>query len=421
MADDKEVLDEDRDNGSTEANERTEREHPRDIRAGKDTRSDIRKAIAEHKGKTYDEESGEEIKPDKTKGERREEKREARDDKGKFAAANKGGKEGTEAEAKADPAPKTEIPAKTVNEEAKLDTPQAKSAIAPPDALSPDIRAMWSQIPAAVQKEFVRREEDGKRGVEQLKARYRPYEDAINPVRDELAALGKTEAEAIDMLVKWRMALKGPNKVQAARALLQAEGIDFSQLGGSSPSNGATNQQQRQPPAFDPTSAFRPMIDPVVQKVTALEATLQRQAQERVQTEIADMSKGKPHFEKVRVAMGHLMNSGQIKGDNPREVFDRAYLSACYADDDVRTLMQQEEEAKRQADAQAKADEAAKAAADAEAERKRRDREALDKARKASVGPRGGSPIGSPHAKSARGESVGDTLRRAASEARGTV
>lgn len=425
MPDDKEVLDDNRDNGSAEANDHSEqrepREHVRDQRAGKDTRAQIRKAIDEHRGKTYDDE-GEEVKPDKTKAERREEKRDARDAKGQFAAADKSGKEGADAEGKKpDPAAKTEIPAKAVNEEAKLDSPQAKSAIAPPDALSPDIRAIWGQIPEAVQKEFVRREEDGKRGVEQLKARYKGYDDAFTPVRDELSSLGKTEAEGIKLLVDWRLALRGPHKVQAFKALAQSEGITVEQLVGSQPSSGATNQpQHRQPQAFDP-NAFRPMIDPVIHKVSALEATLQRQAQERVQTEIADMSKGKPHFEKVRVAMGHLMNSGQITGDNPREVFDRAYTAACYANEEVRELMQQEAEAKRQADAQTKAKEDADKAAEAEAKRKRDEREALDKARKAAVGPRGGSPSGSPHAKPSGGESVGDTLRRVASEARSAV
>jgi hypothetical protein len=314
-----------------------------------------------------------------------------------------------ETDKKASPAGDTAIPKteKTVGTESTAAS-QAQSAETAPASLSKEIKARWAELPPEVRSEFLRREADTAKGVEQLKQRYQPIESALAPIRDELRTLGKTEAEGVQMLVDWRRALSGPNKVHAFRILAQAEGVDLNQL--VQPSQ---RQAQAQPEAAE---ILRPYIDPLNQKVTYLETELQRRDHEAVARDINAMAKDKPHFEKVRVAMGHLINAGIARGENPTEVFNDAYERACRQDPEIFAAIQQEEIAKREAKAKADAEKAAKA----EAERKRVEAENVAKARKAAVSPRSGSPAGMAIANKNSGKSVGDSLRQAIKEVRAT-
>ena len=287
---------------------------------------------------------------------------------------------------------------------------QAPPATAAPASLSKEIKAQWDKLDPAVRSEFVRREADVAKGIEHLKASYRGYDEALAPLRDEIRSVGKTEAEAIRMLADWRQALRGPDKVQAFAALAKLEGIDLSQLAPRQPGPA----QQSQP--TDPAAFLRPYIGPISQEVTALKTELQRRDAERVQADIASFAKDKPHFDQVRVRMGVLMQSGQIPGDNPREVFDRAYEEACRSHPEIYGLIQQEAEAKRQADAQAAQLAAAQKAKEAEEARKRRETEEVAKARKAGYGPRSGSPAGMATAKNPGGQSVRESIASAVKE-----
>ena len=304
-----------------------------------------------------------------------------------------------------------EIP-KTDDGKPPAAAPQAPSAIAAPASLSKEIKAQWDKLDPAVRSEFVRREADVAKGIEQLKASYRGYDEALAPLRDEIRSVGKTEAEAIRMLADWRQALRGPNKATAFAALAKLEGIDLSQLAPRQP--GPAQQSQSQP--TDPAAFLRPYIGPISQEVTALKTELQRRDAERVQADIASFAKDKPHFDQVRVRMGVLMQSGQIPGDNPREVFDRAYEEACRSHPEIYGLIQQEAEAKRQADAQAAQAAAAQKAKEAEEARKRKEAEEVAKARKAGYGPRSGSPAGMATAKNPGGQSVRESIASAVKE-----
>jgi len=319
---------------------------------------------------------------------------------------------------KAAPVGDKAIPTKTNDGKLNEPAPQAPSSVAAPEIAPKEVKALWASLPPEAQAVFAKREADMAKGVEQLKAKYQSYDGALDTIRDELRTIGKTEVEAIRMLADWRNALRGPNKVQAFRALAQAEKIDLSTLMGS-PSPQGQAQQAQQP--NDPAAILRPYIDPITQKVTALESELQRRDSERVQGDIKSFSADKPHFDKVRVAMGHMMNSGLIPGSTPKEVFDEAYNRACRMDPEVFALIQSEEQAKREADAKAAQEAAAKKAMEAEAERKRKEAEEVARARKAGVGPRAGSPSGMATTNTAKGQSVGDSLRAAVKEVRATI
>lgn len=367
----------------------TQRETPeRDEKKPKDVRASLRQAVREI-------------------GERQESAR----DKPRETTDSTASKSAPE---KDDASAGKEIP-KTDDGKQPAAAPQAPTTVAAPASLSKEIKAQWDKLDPAVRSEFVRREADVAKGIEHLKASYRGYDEALAPLREEIRSVGKTEAEAIRMLADWRQALRGPNKAQAFAALAKLEGIDLSQLVPRQP--GPAQQEQSQPnQQTDPAAFLRPYIGPISQEVTALKTELQRRDAERVQADIASFAKDKPHFDQVRVRMGVLMQSGQIPGDNPREVFDRAYEEACRSHPEVYGLIQQEAEAKRQAEAQAAQAAAAQKAKEAEEARKRKEAEEVAKARKAGYGPRSGSPAGMATAKNPGGQSVRESIASAVKE-----
>ena len=302
-------------------------------------------------------------------------------------------------------------PKAEIGKDATGETPQAASTVAAPSTAPKEVAAIWDKLSPEHQTIFAKREADMLKGVEQLKSKYKPLDDAFAPVADQLRGLGKTHAEAASQLIQWQSALANPRtQAQAFVALARAHNFDLSRLTAQQAPAGAPN------PQTDPNQAFRSMLDPLQQEVVALKTENQRREVAKVQGDIASFSKDKPHFERVRVVMGHLINDGLVPGDSPASIFDEAYKMACRANPEVFDDIQREEQTKRDADAKAASEAAAKKAAeDAEAKRKR-DAEAVAKARKAGVGPRGGSP-GMAIAATSRGESARDTIKNAIRDA----
>ena len=228
-------------------------------------------------------------------------------------------------------------------EPASGEPPQPASKIAAPSTAPKEVHAIWDKLPQEAQSIFAKREADMLKGVEQLKAKYKPIEDAFSPYQSQLRQLGKTEADAAKQLMEWQNALANPRtQAQAFQALAQAHGFNIQSLIAPQGAEGSQSNQQA-----DPTAAFRPLIDPLQQRLAGLETEFQRRDRERVNSDIVQMSNGKPHFDRVRVLMGQLINAGQVPGSNPKEVFDEAYARACRADPEVFALIQQEEQERR--------------------------------------------------------------------------
>jgi len=382
----------------------------RDRQQAKDTRSILKDAFKTHREKSEAKSEVAKAKP--------------RAEDGKFASSqeNKAPVEKPVKDAAASPESKPIPEAKESSETAPAAAPQAQpAAIAAPATAPKEVQALWDKLPQEAQAVFAKREADMLKGVEQIKSRLKPFEDAFAPVMGQLQQLRKTPAEAAQQLLSWQAALANPRtQAEAFRALARAHNFDVSTLIAPSP-NGATPNQNSQPQAPDPTLAVRQYLDPIANKVQALESEYQRQARERVESDIRTFSQDKPHFDRVKVAMGHLMQSGLAQGDTPKEAFDKAYEMACRADPEVFGLIQQEEQAKREAEAKAHAEAAAKKAAEEAEAKRKKEAEEVAKARRAAVGPRSGSPVGMAQANRSAKQSVRDTLREALREHSGTI
>ncbi len=288
-------------------------------------------------------------------------------------------------------------------------TPQAPAAA--PASLSKETRAIWESLPEVARNDIIKREADTQRGVEQLKSRYQPIDEALAPYRPLLQQAGKSDGDAIRQLFAWHQALAGPNKAQAFQALAQSHGFDLATL---APNSGRP-QQDPNDPTVQWQQALQGTVSPLDQRLSAIEQQFVRQQQATVQSEITGFSRDKPHFDRVRVAMGQMMAAGYANS------LEDAYNKATWADPDVRQEILAAEQGKREADAKAAQDAQAAKAVEAEAERKRKEREAFDKARRANVSPRGSSPMGSIAPQQKGGKSIRDSIAEARREVTGSI
>ena len=337
-----------RDSGPLDRPERAERiddRHPRDKGAGRepgrDMRSIVKDAIKKHNVDSAAE------KPKKDRPSRSDD-----EPADKIKTEDRGADKAASLKSSTNPATPKD------GETAPDAAPQERQPIAAPAALSKEAKAIWDSLPDIAKAEFVRREADTQKGVEQLKAKYRPIEEVFGPHRQELQRLGKTEADAVKQMMDWHQNLSNPaTQRQAFLALAQSHRFDLSQLVAPQGSQVAPSQGQPN----DPTAMLSSYLQPIQQTVQQLQGEFERQRQQAVQSDIMNFSKDKPHFERVRTAMGHLMATGLATGETPKEIFDDAYARACRADPEIFALVQQEEVSRREAEAKAAAEAEAKA------------------------------------------------------------
>lgn len=322
-------------------------------------------------------------------------------------------------------------------------------AVQPPTSWSKEAQETWATLPAPVQAAVAKREKEMSDGIASIKNRYGEIEQALAPRRQLLSQTGHSEGSAVNQLFAWHEALAGPNRMQAFAALARAHNIDFSQLlpQGSqqqpSPTSGA--QPGGSPGAADPVQDYlraylQPVlsrIDNVAQVTGGLQNAWQRQQQDAIAHQLEVFAQDKPHFNTVRRTMGQLMSptldrSGNVIAPPAATSLQDAYDKAIWSMPEIRTAMLAEEAAKRDAEVKARQDAEASKLATAEAERKakaeldenerrKREAETVEKARRANVSLRGGTPVGVPTTGASRGETVGSTLRNAIRDTRAAI
>lgn len=283
----------------------------------------------------------------------------------------------------------------------------AQGATGAPQSWKAEEKAIWDSLPEIAKSAVTRREADTAKGVQELRSRYQDIEAAIAPYSNLIKQNNATPAQAIAHLFRWNTELAGPNKVIAARSLLQSFGIDPATLA-TAPVQGAQQGATQTIP-----DNLRPIIEGLESRLRGFETNAATQAQLTAQQTWKNWSQNKPHAESVRGLMANLVNSdlsllqaGQPQVSNtinPETMsidMDAAYQAAIYAHPEVRQLVLQEEQKKRDAEARA----------------------AADKARRAGGSLRSGAPAGplaNGHDRSARVESPRESIQRALSELRG--
>lgn len=215
--------------------------------------------------------------------------------------------------------------------------------LVPPKGWTPAAKALFADLPPLVRQEIVRREADTAKGVDQLRQKYKPYDELdslFEPHKHELALRGLTVPSYVQALVTADQMLR-TNPQQALAMIAQQYGIPLNQAAPN------TAQQQGYTPQNLP-----PEIQGLVQEVSTLKQTLtaqQQQAENARRQEVANTIEAfasdpaHVYFDNVKDQMAVFIQSGQAAD------LKSAYDMACWANPEVRAVLQQENQRKAQA------------------------------------------------------------------------
>lgn len=263
-----------------------------------------------------------------------------------------------EAEAKADKAGRLHAAdgkfaskEKTVEAKAPVEIPPTEKDVqpvpaskpeGPPPGLSKETKALWDSLPPAVKADAVRREQEYAKGIAEKNEKitgYQEIDQVVMPMRPIFQQMGISVAEGLRRLTSWEGALRNPaTRMQAYHALGQQYGIPPS--------------SQSQTPSADQgiPDQLRPVYDQfgqLNQQVSSIQGELQRSREEQVSQTLTSFAKDKPHFDKVRVRMGQLIQAGIVQPND----LEGAYQQAIWADPDIKATLIKEQFDKQQADA----------------------------------------------------------------------
>lgn len=298
---------------------------------------------------------------------------------------------------------------------------QPVAAIAAPEGFTKEAKAEWANVPPTVQAAVAKREQDMAKGVQELKQRQADIDQALQPRMELIRRHGHTPAQAVNQLFSWFEALSANPKV-AFPALADSFKFDLKQLmpAQAAPATPAPKEGEQPVGAVSPEvqqyiTGLEQKLDgfarAVSQQFGQLQTNFQQQSEAKTQEILNNWAKDKPHFEEVRVAMAHMLQSGLVQplADGSADL-DKAYDMALYAIPDVRTQMLAEQQQKQEAERQAKLDREKKA-----------QQEQADKARRASGSlsfSAPGTPASPQGKRPGKGKSVRESLNDAIESAR---
>jgi hypothetical protein len=269
------------------------------------------------------------------------EKERVRDEQGKFAKEKPANAEKPAAAASNSPPSQGEKVADSASE-----TPQASKPVGPPPGWSPASKEFFNSLAPdhPLRQDVLKREEEVSNGFKSYSDKTKQYdaiEQAIAPNRARYQQAGlKSDAEAVNRLFQWESAIAS-NPIEGIQRLARSYGVDLSQIAQQSPapSDGGQDIPQYLKPVLD-------RFGQLEQQVTGVLTSQQQSESNRITAELAAFAKDKPHFEKVRVAMGQMMTAGIV----PHTDLDDAYQRAIWADPDLRQQLLREQDDKRKAE-----------------------------------------------------------------------
>ena len=180
----------------------------------------------------------------------------------------------------------------------------------PPQDWDKNAQAAWSTLPHEARQAILRSDKTKFDALEPHFRNYRELDAAIAPHRHVIPQ-GMSEPQAIGNVLGWAAALRGPQKTLAAAQLLNEVGVSLPDLValtyGQQPQYAPQYEQSYQQPDYATT--------------------------QRVHATLAEFSRDKPHFERVRYSMGlAIQNNGQhyMRADGNVDL-DKVYGDCCRA------------------------------------------------------------------------------------------
>ena len=209
---------------------------------------------------------------------------------------------------------------------------------APPAAWKTAAKNAWHRTPPEVQEAVAKREIDHDRGVEPLKqkiAQHAEEDAAWAPWEPALRQASVPRAQAIANLMSWHQYLQR-DPLAAFPALVKSIGAEpaFRELLQRQQA-GAQPQQQ-----VDPLDQrLQPYLQHFEQRLGTFQQHVDAQQERAVNDILANWSRDKPFYEKVRGVMAAGISSGAVPLKGGAVDLDGAYAFACAADPTIREEM----------------------------------------------------------------------------------
>ena len=260
-------------------------------------------------------------------------------------------------------APESEAEPQDSTEEPSDDTPVAavdgqdsqEPPLEAPKNWSEDVRSKFNDLPRDAQEYMLKRDKemtaDYTRKTQEVAEQRKSFESldkVIAPMRQQIAASGVGEAEYISRLLNADMALRN-NPKMAIRQLAQGYGIDLSSIEETVDWNDSDPQ----------ITQLKQQNQAILAELNQFKQQNLQSARQQTEAQINGFAGTKddkgnlkyPHFDKLRVKMGNLIDAGEAKG------LEDAYAKAVRLDDELykQSLDAQRKSAKAEEDARRKA------------------------------------------------------------------
>ena len=224
-----------------------------------------------------------------------------------------------------------------------------------PKNWSEDVRSKFKDLPRDAQEYMLKRDKemtaDYTRKTQEVAEQRKSFESldkVIAPMRQQIAASGVGEAEYISRLLNADMALRN-NPKMAIKQLAQGYGIDLSSIEETVDWNDSDPQ----------ITQLQQQNQAILAELNQFKRQNLQSARQQTEAQINGFAGAKddkgnlkyPHFDKLRVKMGNLIDAGEAKG------LEDAYAKAVRLDDELykQSLDAQRKSAKAEEDARRKA------------------------------------------------------------------
>jgi hypothetical protein len=221
---------------------------------------------------------------------------------------------------------------------------ETKPAGGPPPGWSQASKDYFNSLPPdhPIRQDVAKREAEVANGFQRYSEKNKLYDEldrVLAPSRAVYQQFGaKNDVEAVSRLIEWESALRSDPRGGIHR-LAQQLGVDLSQIAQSQDSTVDPGLQQTLRPVLDEFGQLKSQLNSMM--------TAQQQAQqEKIASELSTFAKDKPHFERVRVRMGQLMQGGVVAPND----LESAYQQAIWSDPELRDQLLREEDEKRKAE-----------------------------------------------------------------------
>ena len=212
---------------------------------------------------------------------------------------------------------------------------------APPKSWRNDEKRHYDSLPSEIKNAVHRREVEMERGVAELKNSYSEIDAALEPHLPVIKQHGHRPGAAISQLFSWFDYLH-KNLLEGFPALVRSMGAEkVFQAHLQQQQAGAQQQQQVDP--LDQRLA--PYLQHFEQRLGTFQQHVDAQQERAVNDILAQWSKGKTFYEKVRGVMASGIASGAVPLKNGAVDLDGAYQFACAADPEIREQLYAERSA----------------------------------------------------------------------------